>query len=210
VPVPSQDLDFQCHCPGFFCLKIWGERSLLVFDVSGIVDHHCLNSRLYQDSSPSNKFTGKNNYMIYIHYYRHDELIKERFLFATAKFEFFTFPKKILCPLFFFINIPKENPFRQLDKQLVLCLQCTIVIHIVYNCVLYMILILPRHCLIYDPDFSTSLSYIWSWFFPVTVLYMILIFPLHCLIYDPDSSPSCTVLYMILILPRHALSYIWF
>ena len=50
---------------------------------------------------------------------------------------------------------------------------------------------------IHDPDSSPSLSYIWSWFFPVTV------------IYDPDSSPSCTVLYMILILPRHALSYIW-
>jgi hypothetical protein len=51
---------------------------------------------------------------------------------------------------------------------------------------------------IYDPDSSLSLSYIWSWFFPV----------MHCLIYDPDSSPSCTVVYMILILPRHALSYI--
>jgi hypothetical protein len=47
--------------------------------------------------------------------------------------------------------------------------------------VLYMILILPRHCLIYDPDSSLSLSYnmilnlprhshIWSWFFPVTVI----------------------------------------
>jgi hypothetical protein len=60
------------------------------------------------------------------------------------------------------MNIPKEKPFRQLDKQLVLCLQCTIVIHIEYNCVLYMILILPRHCLIYDPDSSLSLSYRWS------------------------------------------------
>jgi hypothetical protein len=82
-----------------------------------------------------------------------------------------------------------------------------------------MILILPRHCLINDPDSSPSLSYIWSWFFPVTVLYMIPILPRHCLIYDPDSSQSLsyiwswffpvTVLYMILILPRHALSYIW-
>ena len=47
--------------------------------------------------------------------------------------------------------------------------------------VLYMILILPRHGLIYDPDSSLSLSYnmilnlprhshIWSWFFPVTVI----------------------------------------
>jgi hypothetical protein len=68
------------------------------------------------------------------------------------------------------------------------------------NTVLYMILILPRHCLIYDPDLSTSLSYIWSWFFPV----------IHCLIYDPDFSTSLSyiwswffpvaVLYMILIL----------
>ena len=56
--------------------------------------------RLYPHSSPSNKFTGKNNYMIWIHYYRHDELIKERFLFASAKFVFFTFTKKIPCPLF--------------------------------------------------------------------------------------------------------------
>ena len=137
---------------------------MLVFDVSGIVDHHCLNSRLYQDSSPSNKFTGKNNYMIYIHYYRHDELIKERFLFATAK---------NTMSLFFFMNIPKEKPFRQLDKQLVLCLQCTIVIHIIYNHVLYMTLILPRHCLIYDPDSSPL----------CTVLYMILILPRHALSY---------------------------
>ena len=45
------------------------------------------------------KFPGKNIYMIYIHYFRHDELIK-RFLYATAKFEFFTFPKKIPCPFF--------------------------------------------------------------------------------------------------------------
>jgi hypothetical protein len=68
-----------------------------------------------------------------------------------------------------------------------------------------MILILPRHCLLYDPDSSPSLSYIWFWFFPVTVLYMILILPRHCLIYDPDSSLS--VLYMILILPHHCLIY---
>jgi hypothetical protein len=30
-------------------------------------------------------------------------------------------------PYHFFMNIPKENSFRQLDKQLVLCLQCIIV-----------------------------------------------------------------------------------
>jgi hypothetical protein len=38
--------------------------------------------------------------------------------------------------------------------------------------VLYMILNLPRHCLIYDPESFPSLPYIWSWFFPVTVLYI--------------------------------------
>ena len=80
-----------------------------------------------------------------------------------------------------------------------------------------MILILPRHYLIYDPDSSPPLSYIWFWFFPVTILYMILILPRHCLIHDPDSSPSLsyiwswffpvTVLYMILILPRDCLIY---
>jgi hypothetical protein len=57
-----------------------------------------------------------------------------------------------------------------------------------------MIPILPRHCLIYDPDSSPSVtvlymililprhaqSYIWSWFFTV----------MYSLIYDPDSSPS--------------------
>ena len=58
------------------------------------------------------------------------------------------------------MNIPKENPFRQLDKQLVLCLQCIIVIHIMYNRVLYMILILPRHCIIYDHDSSPSVPYL--------------------------------------------------
>jgi hypothetical protein len=77
------------------------------------------------------------------------------------------------------------------------------------------------HCLIYDPDSSSSPSYnmililprhshIWSWFFPVTVLYIwSWFFPImHCFIYDADSSPSCTVLNMILILPRHCL-IIW-
>ena len=39
--------------------------------------------------------------------------------------------------------------------------------------------------IIYDPDFSPSLSDIWSWFFPVV----------HCLIYDPDSSPSVPYLH---------------
>ena len=76
-----------------------------------------------------------------------------------------------------------------------------------------------------NPNWSTSgmrvtlsyLSYIWSWFFPITVLYMIPILPSHYLIYDPDSSPSLsyiwsrffpvTVLYMILILPSHCLIY---
>ena len=94
----------------------------------------------------------------------------------------FDFPQKNTMPPFLWIS-PKKNPFR-LDKQLVLCLQRIIVIHIMHNRILYMILILPRHSYIYDPDSSPSLSYIWSWFFPV----------MHCLIYDPDSSPSpyCT------------------
>jgi hypothetical protein len=43
-----------------------------------------------------------------------------------------------------------------------------------------MILNLPHHCNIYDRDSSPSLSYIWSWFFPV----------MHCIIFDPDSSLS--------------------
>ena len=127
------------------------------------------------------------------------------FYLQLQNLNFLLSPKKY--HILFFMNIPQENPFRQLDKQLVLCLQCIIVIHIMYNRVLYMILILPRH----------ALSYIWSWFFPVTILYMIMILPRHYLIYDPDSSPSlsyiwswffpATVLYMILILPRHCLIY---
>jgi hypothetical protein len=106
-----------------------------------------------------------------------------------------------------------------------------------------MILILPRHCLIYDPDSSPSLlymilnlprhalSYIWSWFFLVTVLYVILILPRHCplymilnlprhcLIYDPDSSPSLSyrwswffpVMHCLIYDPDSSLSlsYIW-
>ena len=51
------------------------------------------------------------------------------------------------------------------DKQLVFFLFYVyhiqvVVIYMMYNRVLYMILILPRHYLIYDPDFSPSLSYI--------------------------------------------------
>ena len=121
-------------------------------------------------------------------------------------------------PPFLWIS-PKENPFR-LDKQLVLCLQRIIVFHIMHNRILYMILILPRHSYIYDPDSSPSLLYIWSWFFPVTVLYMILILLRRYLIYDPESSPSLSyiwswfppviVLYMILILPRHSYIWSWF
>jgi hypothetical protein len=59
-----------------------------------------------------------------------------------------------------------------------------------------------------------SLSYIWYWFFPVTVLYMFLILPLHCLIYMILILPlhchiwpwffPVTVLYMILILPHQS------
>jgi hypothetical protein len=116
---------------------------------------------------------------------------------------------------------PKKNPFRRLDKQLVFILFITYSCYSydVQPCLIYMILILPRHCLIHGLDSSPSLSYIWSWFFPTTVLYMILILPRHCLIYDPDFSQSLsyiwswffpvTVLYMILILPSHALSCIW-
>ena len=87
---------------------------------------------------------------------------------------------------------PKKNPFRRLDKQLVFILFITYSCYSydVQPCLIYMILILPRHCLIYDPDSSPSLSYIWFWFFPITILYMILILPRHCLIYHPDSSPS--------------------
>ena len=127
----------------------------------------------------------------------------------------FDFPHKNTMPPFIWIS-PKKNPFR-LDKQLVLCLQRIIVIHIMHNRILYMILILPRHCLIYmilillrhyliyDPESSPSLSYIWSWFFPVTVLYMILILPCHSCIWSWIFP--VTVLYMILILPRHCLIY---
>jgi hypothetical protein len=76
------------------------------------------------------------------------------------------------------------------------------------HCLIYMILILPRHCLINDPDSSSLLSYIWSWFFPVTVFYMILILPRHCLIYDPDSSPSLFYIYdPDSSIPRHCIIY---
>jgi hypothetical protein len=87
---------------------------------------------------------------------------------------------------------PKKNPFRRLDKQLVFILFITYSCYSydVQPCLIYMILILPRHCLIHGLDSSPSLSYIWSWFFPATVLYMIPILSRHCLIYDPDSSPS--------------------
>jgi len=128
---------------------------------------------------PSNKFTGKNNYMIYIHYYRHDELIKERFLFATAKCVFFTFPQKIPCPPFFY-----EYPQRKTlsDRIISLFFVCSVyLLFILCTTVSYNIWswCFPVN-LIYDPDSSPSLSYIWSWIFPV----------MHCLIYDSDSSPS--------------------
>ena len=47
VPVPSLDLDFQCHMSwSFICSMIWGKCWLfviLIFDIGEIVDHHCLN-----------------------------------------------------------------------------------------------------------------------------------------------------------------------
>jgi hypothetical protein len=70
-----------------------------------------------------------------------------------------------------------------------------------------MIPILPRHCLIYDPDSSLSVTvlymililprhalfYIWSWFFPV----------IHCLIYDTDSSPSLSYISVLAVDDRN-------
>jgi hypothetical protein len=61
------------------------------------------------------------------------------------------------------------------------------------HCLIYMILILLRHYLIYDPESSPSLSYIWSWFFPVTVLYMILILPRHSCIWSCLFRPTRTL-----------------
>jgi len=127
----------------------------------------------------------------------------------------FSFPPKNTTSLFF-----NECPQR---KTLSDDWMNSLIFYFIYNiyccysydvqpCFIYMILILPRHyliydpdsspplsyiwswflpvTLIYDPDSSPPLSYIWSWFFPATVLYMILILSRHCLIYDPDSSPS--------------------
>jgi hypothetical protein len=94
----------------------------------------------------------------------------------------FHFPPKIPRP-FFLMNVPKEKPFQTIGWIacfFILFITYTVVIHMMYNrvlyiwswffpvTVLYMILILPRHCLIYDPDSFSSLSYIWSWFFPVS------------------------------------------
>ena len=160
-----------------------------------------------------------------------------------ALFHWHSSPLHLIYFLMFFISPQNATPlfFNDCPQRktlsddwinslfFILFITYTVVIHMMYNrvlyiwswffpvTVLYMILILPRHCLIYDPDSTPSLSYIWSWFFPATVLYMILILPRHCLIYDPDSSPPlsyiwswffpATVLYMILILPRHCLIY---
>jgi hypothetical protein len=147
---------------------------------------------------------------------------------------FFISPQKYHAP--FLNECPqKKNPFRRLDKQLVFILFITYSCYSydVQPCLIYMILILPHHCLIYDPDSSPSLSYIWSWFFPVmqcpiydpdsspSLSYIwSWFFPCHCLIYDPDSSQSLsyiwswffpvTVLYMIHILPRHCHLWSWF
>ena len=42
MPVPSQDLDFQCHMSWFFFCVQWWEVVVLFVDIGGIVDHHCL------------------------------------------------------------------------------------------------------------------------------------------------------------------------
>ena len=54
-----------------------------------------------------------------------------------------------------------------------------------------MILILPRHYLIYDPDSSPS----------CTVLYMILILPRHCLIYMTKNNWNLSFIHYFFILP---------
>jgi hypothetical protein len=103
----------------------------------------------------------------------------------------FHFPQKIPRP-FFYNECPQRKTLSDgwiNSLFFILFITYTVVIHMMYNRVLYIwswffpvtvlytILILPRHCLIYDPDSSPSLSYIWFWFFPVTVFYMILILP---------------------------------
>ena len=110
----------------------------------------------------------------------------------------------------FFIEYPREkNLSDSWINSLFFLFAGTIVIHIMHNWVLYMILILPRHC------------HIWFWFFPVmhwfkydfdsspALSYMILILPRHCLIYDPDSSPSLSY-NMILVRPHHCHIWSWF
>ena len=132
-----------------------------------------------------------------------------------ALFHWHSSPLHLIYFLMFFISLQNTTPlfFNECPQRktlsddwinslfFILFITYTVVIHMMYNRVLYIwswffpitilyrILILPRHYLICDPDSSPPLSYIWSWFFPVTVLYMILILPRHCLIYDPDSSP---------------------
>ena len=81
---------------------------------------------------------------IFYHLFAYLSLFSCCFLSYTKLqiFYFLLSPKKYHA-LFFFMNIPKKNPFKQ-DKQLVLCLQRIIVIHIMHNRILYMILIFPR------------------------------------------------------------------
>ena len=48
VPVPSQDLDFQCHMSCFSMFNdLWRDVSVRFVDIGDIVDHYCLNFLLF-------------------------------------------------------------------------------------------------------------------------------------------------------------------
>jgi hypothetical protein len=163
----------------------------------------CIQFLILWHSSPFDVKSYQSNVNIYVLFHWHSSPLHLIYFLM-----FFISPQKYHVP--FLMNVPNEKPFQTIGWTacfFILFITYIVVIHMMYNrvlyiwswffpvTVLYMILILPRHYLIYDPDSSPSLSYIWYWFFPGAVLYMILILPRHCLIYEPDSSPS--------------LSYIW-
>jgi hypothetical protein len=94
----------------------------------------------------------------YINYHRHDELIKERFLFATAKIWICYFPPKYTMSPFFLWISPKKTLsdswinilFFVCSVQLLFIL-CTTVANN-FN----MILIVTRHCLLLLPGYESN------------------------------------------------------
>ena len=124
----------------------------------------CIQFLILWHSSPFDVKSYQSNVNIYALFHWHSSPLHLIYFLM-----FFISPQKYHVP--FLMNVPNEKPFQTIGWTacfFILFITYIVVIHMMYNrvlyiwswffpvTVLYMILILPRHCLIYDHDSSPS------------------------------------------------------